>query len=113
MAFCIAVRGEYTFSNAVSMALSLYRASRRARCSRKAASPGAAVPSAFEPPVVTRDRDVGGGGGGGGGDRGFPWWLCCRPSGSLSAADGGDGLRVLSLSERTTVVALWVSLGEG
>lgn len=53
------------------MALSLHRASRIARCSRKAASPGA-MPSPATPSIVRRDREDGGGGGDGGGGTSSP-----------------------------------------
>lgn len=83
------------------MALSLQRASRLSRCSRKAASPGATSSLASAvPPVATRDRDGGGGGGGGGGGRVSSW------SGLLSAAIASGGLRCL-------VVPVWVDFGGG
>lgn len=77
------------------MALSLYRASRLSRCSRKAASPGAAAPLAAAAPVVTRDRD-GGGGGGGGDDDVLPWSPSWTPVSVLTAAVGRDSLCSLS-----------------
>lgn len=69
------------------MALSRYRASRLSRCSRKAASPGAAASfAAVAGAAISRDRDGGGGGGGRDGDDSLPWSPPWMPVCSLAAA---------------------------